>query len=122
MGSPSSGGISLIELLNILERYDIASLGYNTSESTHIMVEAERRVFANRAKFLGDADFIDVPIATLISKDYANLRAASIDSLKKTSSTSVTSGDIAVTGAESEETTHFSVLTKMVWLFPLQPP
>ncbi len=112
MGSPSSGGVSLIELLNILERYDIASLGYNNAESTHLMVEAERRVFADRAEYHGDADFIDVPIATLISKDYANLRAASIDPFKKSPSTSITSGDIAVIGAESEETTHFSVIDK----------
>ena len=70
---PSSGGILLVQMLNMLEPYDIASMGYGSAQSIHLMIEAERRAYADRAEHLGDADFYPVPIKELISKEYAML-------------------------------------------------
>lgn len=71
MAPPSSGGTHIIQLLNILEGYDIAKLGHNTSANIHTMAEAMKRVFADRAKYMGDPDFVKVPIKGLLSKKYA---------------------------------------------------
>ncbi len=112
MGPPSSGGASIIQLLHMLERYEIAALGHNTAETAHLMVEAERRVFADRAEYMGDSDFVEVPVKQLISKEYAAHRAASIDPEKTTPSSEIGHGDVTEFFAESEETTHFSVMDK----------
>jgi gamma-glutamyltranspeptidase/glutathione hydrolase len=71
MAPSSSGGTHVIQLLNILEGYDMAKMGHNTSESLHLMAEAMKRVFADRAKYMGDSDFVSVPIKGLLSKSYA---------------------------------------------------
>lgn len=71
MPSPSSGGTHIIQLLNILEGFDMAKLGHNTPVSIHIMAEAMKRVFADWAKYSGDTDFVEVPTKGLISKEYA---------------------------------------------------
>ena len=71
MPPPSSGGVALIEVLNILEGYDLGNLGFHGSRSSHLMIEAMRRGFADRARFLGDADRIGVPVPRLTSKEYA---------------------------------------------------
>lgn len=71
MSPSSSGGTHIIQLLNILEGYDMAKLGHNSSASIHIMAEAMKRVFADRAKYMGDPDFVKVPIKGLVSKSYA---------------------------------------------------
>jgi gamma-glutamyltranspeptidase/glutathione hydrolase len=110
MPPPSSGGVAMIEMLNILERYDLKSMGPSSSQFTHLLVEAMRRAFADRARFLGDADFVKVPVAGLTSRKYADTQAASIDLNRATSSETVNSGDPAP--YESEETTHFTVVDK----------
>jgi len=112
MAPPSSGGISLIEMLNILERYDLGSLGHNSGETVHLMVEAERRVFADRAEHMADPDFYDVPIDVLTSKEYADMRAADIDPSQATPSIQVKCGDVDDFARESEQTTHYSVVDK----------
>ena len=112
MPPPSSGGICLIELLNILERYDIRSLGWNTAETVHLMVEAERRVYADRNAFLADPDFVELPVSTLISKSYADTRAKDIDPSRATPSDMVAHGNAIAFGHESEQTTHYSVIDK----------
>ncbi|MBI5692472.1 MAG: gamma-glutamyltransferase [Verrucomicrobia bacterium] len=71
MPSSSSGGTHVIQLLNILEGYDLAALGHNTAAALHVQAEAAKRVFADRAKYSGDADFVKVPTAGLLSKEYA---------------------------------------------------
>ena len=79
MAPPSSGGIALLQMLNILERYDLKGLGFGSSASTHLKVEAMRRAFADRAQYLGDTDFVKVPVAGLLSRKYADELAATID-------------------------------------------
>lgn len=108
MPPPSSGGIALIETLNILEHFDIASLGYDSSEKFHLVVEAMRRAFADRAEFLGDADFVKVPTSGLISKKYADELAKTIDPHSLTASTGIGHGNPAP--YESTETTQFTVV------------
>ena len=71
MPSSSSGGTHVIQLLNLLEGFDVAGLGHNTAAALHVQAEATKRVFADRAKYSGDADFVKVPTAGLLSKDYA---------------------------------------------------
>ncbi|MGH9839617.1 MAG: gamma-glutamyltransferase [Blastocatellia bacterium] len=114
MCPPSSGGIALIEMLNILERYDLKSLGAGSSQAIHLMIEAMRRAFADRAEFLGDTDFVKVPVAGLISRAYADKIAATIDPNRASTSQEVKHGDpdSYVTRRESEETTHFTVVDK----------
>lgn len=109
MPPPSSGGIALIELLNILENIDLKSLGHNSTKYVHYLTEAMRRVYADRSKYLGDPDFYPVPIDSLISKKYAQKLYSQI-----TSSAS-NSADISPglkNGNESLETTHYSIIDK----------
>lgn len=107
---PSSGGVALIEMLNILSRYDLKAMGPGSSQATHVMVEAMRRAFADRAEFLGDTDFVKVPVAGLISKKYADEVAKTIRPNR--ASTSKEIGHGRPTGYESTETTHFTVVDK----------
>ena len=108
MPPPSSGGAVLIEMLNILEGYDLRSFGSSSSERYHVMTEAMRRAFADRAEFMGDTDFVKVPIAGMISKQYANSLRAGIAMDHASTSAEVRAGK--PTGYESEETTHFTVV------------
>ena len=110
MPPPSSGGVAMIEMLNILERYDLKSMGAGSSQAIHIMVEAMRRAFADRAQFLGDPDFVKVPVAGLVSRKYADKLAATIDPERASSSQEIRNGDPLP--YESEETTHFTVVDK----------
>lgn len=110
MPPPSSGGVAMIEILNILERYDLKSMGAGSSDAIHVMVEAMRRAFADRAQFLGDPDFVKVPVAGLVSRKYADKLAATIDLMRASTSQEVRSGDPLP--YESEETTHFTVVDK----------
>ncbi|MDX2059419.1 MAG: gamma-glutamyltransferase [Gemmatimonadales bacterium] len=111
MAPPSSGGTAVIEMLNILERFDIANRDRLAPTTLHLMIEAQRRAFLDRAEFLGDADFGPVPVTRLTSKAHARRVAATIDTTRATSSTALARGRIVVTGAaESDETTHFSVV------------
>jgi gamma-glutamyltranspeptidase / glutathione hydrolase len=110
MPPPSSGGVALIEMLNILERYDLKSMGAGSSQAIHTMVEAMRRAFADRAQFMGDPDFVKVPVAGLISRKYADKLAATIDPERASTSQEVRNGDPLP--YESSETTHFTVVDK----------
>ena len=108
MPPPSSGGAVLIEMLNILEGYDLRRMNWASSEKYHLMTEAMRRAFADRAEYMGDADFVKVPIAGLIDKSYAERQRASINPERASTSEEVRAGRPA--GYESEETTHFTVV------------
>ncbi|MFZ4793505.1 MAG: gamma-glutamyltransferase [Blastocatellia bacterium] len=108
MPPPSSGGIAMLAMLNILERYDLKGMGAGSSAALHLQVEAMRRAFADRAEFLGDPDFVKVPVAGLTSRGYADRQAATIDPLRATPSSAIGHGDPVP--YESEETTHFTVV------------
>jgi gamma-glutamyltranspeptidase/glutathione hydrolase len=107
MAPPSSGGVAVIEMLNILEGFDLAQAGHNSAQHIHLMTEAMRRAFADRARYLGDPDFNpDLPLVRLLSKEHANKLRRTI-SLNQASA----SDPVAFTDAyESNETTHFSVV------------
>ena len=108
MPPPSSGGAILLEILNILEGYDLKAMGHNSSAKYQVLTEAMRRAFADRAEFMGDADFVDVPVRTLIDKKYAEKRRRSISQTAASTSAEIGHGEIA--GAESMETTHFTIV------------
>ncbi|GAB1060403.1 gamma-glutamyltransferase [Shewanella algae] len=110
MPPPSSGGIHIIEILNILEQYPIHDLGHNTAATLHLMAEAMRRAYADRSEYLGDPDFYPVPVKALLSPDYAQTLAKSIDSKHATPSSQVKPGKLAP--YESDQTTHYSVVDK----------
>jgi gamma-glutamyltranspeptidase / glutathione hydrolase len=110
MPPPSSGGIALIEMLNILSRYDLKAMGFNSSRELHVKVEAMRRAFADRSEFLGDTDFVKVPVTGLTSPKYADKIAATIKLDKASTSQTIKHG--APTAYESPETTHFTVVDK----------
>jgi gamma-glutamyltranspeptidase/glutathione hydrolase len=108
MPPPSSGGAVLIEMLNILEGYDLGKMGWSSSEKYHLVAEAMRRAFADRAEYMGDADFVKVPIAGLIEKAYAERQRSTINMQRASTSAAVRAG--RPPGYESEETTHFTVI------------
>jgi gamma-glutamyltranspeptidase / glutathione hydrolase len=108
MPPPSSGGAVLIEMLNILEGYDLGKLDAASSERYHLMTEAMRRAFADRAEFMGDTDFVKVPVAGLIEKSYAEKLRGSISTERASTSVDIRAGQPV--GHESEETTHFTVV------------
>lgn len=107
MGPPSSGGVLVIQILNMLEPYDLKSMSWGSADIVHIMVEAQRRAYADRAEHLGDPDYYDVPVAMLVDKAYAKARFSDFDSETATRSDQVGSGSWP---QESMETTHFSVM------------
>jgi gamma-glutamyltranspeptidase / glutathione hydrolase len=107
MAPPSSGGIAVIEMLNILEGYDLKANGYGSAKNAHLIAESMRRAFADRAQYIGDPDFVtNMPVARLISKEYGETLRKTInpDKASKSSPTSFT------WPTESQETTHFSVV------------
>ena len=108
MPPPSSGGIALAQLFNSVEGLDLDKSGFHSVEAVHAMVEAERRVYADRAEHLGDPDFYAVPRAQMISKSYALYRMKNFDPKRATPSADVSAGQPL--GYESEETTHLSVV------------
>ena len=107
MPPPSSGGVLVVQILNMLEPYDVGSMGHGSAAVAHLMVEAERRAYADRAEHLGDMDFYDVPLAMLVDKDYARDRFADFDPVAASKSSDVGAGDWP---EESPETTHVSVM------------
>ncbi len=108
MGPPSSGGIALLQLLNSVEKFPISSWGHNSVRTVHLMTEAQRRVYADRAAWLGDPDFFNVPLAELTSKEYSEKRMLTFDTERATPSRDISEGQIAP--VESHETTHLSVV------------
>lgn len=108
MPPPSSGGIALAQLFNAIEPFDIGEMGFHSSEAIHLMAEAERRAYADRAAHLGDPDFYDVPRTGMIDRNYTKSRMVSFNPEKATPSTEIGAGTPAP--KESEETTHLSVV------------
>ncbi|MHC5361671.1 gamma-glutamyltransferase [Myroides sp. LJL110] len=110
MPPPSSGGIALISLLRGVEKYPLDKWGFQSQNSVIAMVEAERRVYADRSKYLGDPDFIDVPVNQLLENQYIDSRMIDIDFTKATKSADINPGTIP--GYESEQTTHYCIVDK----------
>lgn len=110
MGPPSSGGISLIYLLNILENYDLDKYGYGSVNNIQLMTEAMRRVYSDRSEFMGDADFVSVPVDILTSKFYSLNRMNDYSSDSASKSINIKHGDAYY--KESDQTTHYSVADK----------
>lgn len=108
MPAPSSGGIHLIQMLNLLERYPLKSYGYGSAKSIHLMAESARLAYADRAEHLGDPAFVKVPEKGLISKKYADSIAPLINQEKITPSKEIKAGQPQA--YESDQTTHFSVM------------
>lgn len=108
MPPPSSGGIVLLQALNILEKYDLRAMGNNSAAKYHVLTETLRRSFADRAEFMGDPDFTDVPTARLIDKNYAAERRKTIESDEASKSSKIGHGQPI--GKESMDTTHFTVV------------
>lgn len=110
MPPPSSGGAHLIQMLNILERFPMEQFGHNSADSVHVMTEAMRVAYADRSKYLGDPDYVSIPIDHLTSKKYAYLLAKKIDMNSASPSLAVVPGASMQSPYESHETTHFSVI------------
>lgn len=107
MPAPSSGGVLLVQMLNMLEPWAIGEYGWGDARTIHLMIEAQRRAYADRAEYLGDPDFFEVPAAMLTSRDYANSRFADVDPGKASDSKDIGAG---AWPSESTETTHYSVI------------
>jgi len=108
MPPPSSGGIALVQLLQSVEDFPIENMGHNTAPTAHLIIEAERRVYADRAAHLGDMDFYPVPLEEMTEKDYNVGRMSTFDPDKATPTSEVYEGN--PTPAESSETTHYSII------------
>lgn len=108
MPPPSSGGAHVVQILNILEGYPIDYLGHNSAATIHLMAEAMKRAYADRSEYLGDSDFVDVPLEAITSKDYAAEIRKSISPYTATPSSTIKPGNLAP--YESNETTHFSIV------------
>lgn len=109
MPPPSSGGIIITQLMQMIADKNIKSLGFQTPKSVQLMVEAERRAYADRAEHMGDPDFYPVPLDTLLSATYAKARMADFDSSMASKSVNIKAGQFK---KQSEETTHLSVVDK----------
>jgi len=113
MPPPSSGGVALVEMLNMLEGYDLRAGGATSATAKHLEIEAMRRAYLDRARFLGDPDFVRVPVARLTAKDHARQMAATIDPVKASSSAELGKDVLTAPQAvEPDETTHFSVIDR----------
>ncbi|MDA9619366.1 gamma-glutamyltransferase [Alphaproteobacteria bacterium] len=110
MPLPSSGGVSLVQLLKGAEQVDMAQWDHNSTSHIHYMTELQRRAYADRAEWLGDPDFVEVDVVRLTSPDYIQNRNSNIDAQNKTDSQDIKPG--AVSTIESFETTHFSIVDK----------
>lgn len=107
MPPPSSGGLVMLQVLNMLEPYDLKSFGHNSAAHLHLYAEASRRAFADRAEYMADPDFAKVPARELINKDYAKGRMTSFDPKKASASAETPFGKVS---AEGMETTHYTVV------------
>ncbi len=110
MPPPSSGGIHIVQILNILENFDMQKYGFGSADAMQVMAEAEKHAYADRSEYLGDPDFVNVPWQALTSKAYAKAIAAEIDVNKAKPSSQIRPGKLAP--YESNQTTHFSVVDK----------
>jgi gamma-glutamyltranspeptidase/glutathione hydrolase len=110
MPPPSSGGVALVEMLNVLEQMNLRASDRWSPRTLHLTIEAMRRAFFDRARYLGDPDFGPVPVARLTSKGYGRRISRDIDTLRSTSSVELALGALGEGDEESEETTHISVI------------
>jgi gamma-glutamyltranspeptidase / glutathione hydrolase len=110
MAPPSSGGVALFQLLGMMEKADLAKYPFHSPEAVHLMIEAERRVFADRTTHLGDPDFYKVPLDNLLDSKYLRNRLESIDWNAASKSSAIKAGDFTM--KESEQTTHLSIVDK----------
>jgi gamma-glutamyltranspeptidase/glutathione hydrolase len=110
MSLPSSGGILLGQMLKVIEDYDIKSFGHNSPQIIQLLVEAERRAYADRSHFMGDPDYMNLPVYELMNKEYVVDRMKNFSWDKATLSSEVKHGNIIV--QESDETTHYSIIDK----------
>jgi len=108
---PSGGGIVLLQILGMIEPYNLMETGFHTWQSVHLITEAERRAFADRSRFLGDPGFNIIPVQGLLSNDYLTERMSSFNKDSASSSSKINPG--TPPGVESEETTHYSVADYM---------
>jgi gamma-glutamyltranspeptidase/glutathione hydrolase len=111
MPLPSSGGILLGQMLKAIEKYNIGEYGHNSVESIQLLVEAERRAYADRSYFMGDPDFNKLPVYELMDEEYVNNRMESFSWERATPSSEVSHGDIVIN--ESDQTTHYSIIDKL---------
>ncbi|MGL5047230.1 MAG: gamma-glutamyltransferase [Shewanella sp.] len=110
MPPPSSGGVHIIEMLNVLQQFPIDKLGHNTAQTIHLMAETMKYAYSDRSEYLGDPDFYNVPVNALTSQGYAQKIASKIAMNKVTPSADIKPGKLAP--YESDQTTHFSVVDK----------
>ena len=108
MAPPSSGGITLAQIMKMIEPYDVSIIGHNSTKYMQLLAEAERRAYADRNYFLGDPDFVKIPQKQLLNDDYLKNRMKSFSFDKATSSADVSHGNVSV--YESDETTHYSII------------
>jgi gamma-glutamyltranspeptidase/glutathione hydrolase len=108
MPPPSSGGVAVLQLLKGAEFFDFSKTGHNTAETIHLKTELERRVFADRATYLGDPDHYDVPIDMLLDPSYNKERFSTISKRRKTNSSDIKEGEVEI--IESIQTTHYSIV------------
>jgi gamma-glutamyltranspeptidase/glutathione hydrolase len=109
MPPPSSGGVLLVQMLNMMEPYDFSTIPHHSAQHAHLLAEIMRRAYADRAMHLGDADYYDVPVDALIDRRYAEARRSTITDVA-TPSDSLTHGDPGIIMHESDQTTHYSVV------------
>ena len=110
MPPPSSGGIHIIQILNLLEGFDLKASGHNTAQTIHLLAEAMKLAYADRAEYLGDPDFVKVPAKGLLSKQYAEQLRAQIDPTRARPASEIKHGQPQP--YESDQTTHYSVVDK----------
>lgn len=110
MPPPSSGGVHIIEMLNVLQQFPIDKFGHNTAQTIHVMAETMKHAYADRSEYLGDPDYYKVPLKQLTDKDYAQKIASQIALNKTTPSEEIKPGNLAP--YESDQTTHFSVVDR----------
>lgn len=108
MAPPSSGGICLAEIMKMIAPYDLSKMGHNSTEAIQVIVEAERRAYADRSVYLGDPDFVKIPLKALMNDDYLKQRMSDFTFDKATLSSDIKEGK--VTYNESMETTHYSIV------------
>ena len=108
MAPPSSGGICLAEIFKMIEPYDLANMGHNSTKAIQVIVEAQRRAYADRSYYLGDPDFVKIPLKALMDGDYLKQRMSNFSFEKATLSSDIKEGKVNFN--ESTETTHYSIV------------
>lgn len=108
MGPPSSGGVTMNQIFKMIEPYDIASFGHNSEKTIQLFTEASRRAYADRNYYLGDPDFVEIPLDVLLEDGYMKERMSNFSFEKATKSDDVSHGEVEI--VESMETTHYSIV------------